>query len=115
MIPKEDTGRIDNKRFNPIMQEDIRYIENPFKKIVNIIKPDHDKLYSLLFELIQEFIQGSELPTLSAVASDPSQTENDISVYAGANGYLYTLIRLCQYLQLLAQVLFIQATTGGEN
>jgi hypothetical protein len=33
--------------------EDIRYIVNPFQKIVNVIKPDHEKLYNLLFKDIQ--------------------------------------------------------------
>lgn len=58
-----------------IMQgEDIRFIENPFKKIYNIIQPDHDKLYKILFANIEEFLAGSKLPTLQAIASDPAKT-----------------------------------------
>ena len=34
-------------------EEDIRHIENPFNKILHIIKPDHDKLFNMLFNLIQ--------------------------------------------------------------
>lgn len=34
-------------------EEDIRFIENPFAKIANIIKPDQDKLFDMLFNLIQ--------------------------------------------------------------
>lgn len=33
--------------------EDIRYIVNPFQKIVKIIKPEYDQLYNLLFTQIQ--------------------------------------------------------------
>ena len=90
-----------------IMQEDIRYIENPFEKIISIIKPDEGKLYPLLFNLTQEFIQGSRVPTLLSVASVPEETEIDTSAYSGANGYLYTLIRLYQYHSGLSQLLLL--------
>ena len=81
-------------------EEDIRHIENPFNKILHIIKPDHDKLFNMLFNLIQELLDHVELPSLLAVASVSNETEVDISAYAGANGYLYTLIRLHRYICL---------------
>jgi hypothetical protein len=36
-----------------MQEEDIRFIENPFKKIVNIVNPNQDRLYNLLFNDIQ--------------------------------------------------------------
>jgi hypothetical protein len=51
--------------------EDVRFIENPFLKIYNIIQPNNDKLFSMLFNLIQEFFAGVDLPTLTAIASIP--------------------------------------------
>lgn len=79
-----------------MQEEDIRYIHNPFQKIVNIIKPDHERIYNLLFNEIQEFINGSQLPTLTSIKSDPSQNEIDTSAYCGVGGYTYTLIRLAR-------------------
>ena len=78
--------------------EDIRYIENPFKKIYNIIQPDPDKLYKILFNLIEQFLKETKMPTLQAVASDPKQTYIDISAYAGVSGYIYTLIRIYKFM-----------------
>ena len=39
-------------RLSIMEKEDIRFIENPFKKIYNIIHPDQDKLYNILFAII---------------------------------------------------------------
>lgn len=35
--------------------DDIRYIENPFAKIFNIVNPDTTQLYNLLLKLLKEF------------------------------------------------------------
>ena len=75
---------------------DRRYIDNPFAKIYNIIKPDNDKLYSMLFTLLKEFFDAVKLPCLDAIASKKEETVKGIEAYDGASGYTYTLIRLAK-------------------
>lgn len=47
--------------------------------------------------LIEEFFTNIKIPTLSDYASVEKEMSNDISAYAGANGYLYMFIRLSRY------------------
>lgn len=47
--------------------------------------------------LVEEFFTNVKIPTLSDYASDEKEMSNDISAYAGANGYLYMFIRLSRY------------------
>lgn len=35
-----------------ILMDDIRYVENPFAKIFNIVNPDTTQLYNLLLKLL---------------------------------------------------------------
>jgi hypothetical protein len=54
--------------------EDIRYIENPFAKIFNIVNPDHTQLYNLLLKLLQEFLNNVKVPTVVSLTSIPAKS-----------------------------------------
>jgi hypothetical protein len=45
---------------------EVRYIENPFAKIFNIVNPDIPQLYNLLLKLLQDFFANVKLPTTLA-------------------------------------------------
>lgn len=74
--------------------EDIRYIENPFAKIFNIVNPDHTQLYNLLLKLLQEFFHNVKIPTVVSLASIPAKSREDFSVYTGTGGYLVMFLKL---------------------
>lgn len=77
--------------------EDIRYIDNPFFKIFNIVNPDHSQLYSLLIRQLEKFFNDIKIPTVMSTASLPSESREDISAYTGTSGYLYMFIRAYRY------------------
>ena len=73
---------------------DIRYLENPFAKIFNIVNPDHTQLYNLLLKLLSNFFQDVKLPTVTALTSNPSNSYQDPYAYVGTAGYLIMLLRV---------------------
>lgn len=76
---------------------DIRYIDNPFAKIFNIVNPDNKQLYNLLLKLLDDFFKNVKLPTLVSLASIPAKSREDFSAYTGSGGYLIMLLRLYDY------------------
>lgn len=76
---------------------DIRYIDNPFAKIFNVVNPDKTQLFNLLLKLLDQFFKDIKLPTANSRASKPEKSTVDPFTYAGAGGYLYMLIRLYDF------------------
>ena len=75
----------------------MRYIDNPFDKIFNIVNPDIHQLYNLLLKLLQNFFQNVKLPTCNSLASKLSASSDDPYAYVGTAGYLVMFLRLHDY------------------
>lgn len=76
---------------------EVRYIENPFAKIFNIVNPDVTQLYNLLLKLLKNFFQDVKIPTVIAQTSLPAKSYEEPFAYVGTAGYIIMFLRLHDY------------------
>ena len=76
---------------------DVRYIENPFAKIFNIVNPDTNQLYNLLLKLLKKFFHDVKIPTVITQTSLPAKSYEEPFAYVGTAGYIIMFLRLHDY------------------